>query len=71
MIKYSSGTTIILKTGGPKMKVRWYVDDKHLEASWYEDNQEVSGIFAVADIESCDGNSPSDIEVILVMVGAC
>ena len=53
------------------MKVRWYVDDKHLEASWYEDNQEVSGIFAVADIESCDGNSPSDIEVILVMVGVC
>ena len=53
------------------MKVRWYVDDMHVEASWYENNQEVSGVFAVADIEICEGDSPSDIEVILFVVAAC
>ena len=51
MEKFSSGVYVMLKTGGIRMRVRWYVDETHLEASWYVGNQEASNIFDEEELE--------------------
>ena len=51
MEKFSSGVYVMLKTGGLRMRVRWYVDETQLEASWYIGNQEASGVFREDELE--------------------
>jgi len=60
----ASGTQVIHKTGGPKMKVRWYVDETHVEVSWYKDSKQQSDIFNINDLELWDDSNAADIEVI-------
>ena len=59
-----SGTHVVSKNGGPKMKVRWYIDNAHIEASWYQNYNEMSAVFPVAEIEIWDDSSASNIEVV-------
>lgn len=51
MEKFSSGVYVMLKTGGLRMRVRWYIDETHVEASWYVGNQEASHVFDEEDLE--------------------
>jgi len=64
MSQIASGTQVIHKTGGPKMMVRWYVDEMHVEASWYKDSKIQSDIFSISDLEFWDDINATDIEVI-------
>lgn len=64
MSQIASGTQVIHKTGGPKMKVRWYVNETHVETSWYKDSKEQSDVFNINDLEFWDDISATDIEVI-------
>jgi|GEM_PF-3433060 len=51
MEKFSSGVYVMLKTGGLRMRVRWYVDESHLEASWYVGNKEASQVYHEDELE--------------------
>jgi len=46
------------------MKMRWYLDSDHIEASWYQDGVLKNNIFHIADVEIWDDVTGLDIEVI-------
>jgi len=68
MDEISSGTFVVLKTGGPKLKVRWYVDPTHIEVSCYQKGVEQTQILNVDDLEIWDDDAALDIDVIAVII---
>ena len=68
MNEISSGTFVVLKTGGPKLKVKWYLDPTHVEVSWYHKNIEQFKILDVDDLEIWDDDAALDIDVIAVII---
>lgn len=64
--KYASGDYVVLKSGGPKMMVKWYLGPTEVEASWDEGRQEHSGRFDESELafyQSFDDNGIYIIEV--------
>lgn len=61
---FHSGSYAILKTGGPKVTVRWYVDETHVEVSWYQNSRAVSAIYNEEELELWDDFQALNIDVI-------
>jgi len=64
MTVFHSGSYAILKTGGPKVTVRWYVDEKHVEVGWYHNTRAVSAIYHEDELELWDDFQALHIDVI-------
>ena len=64
MKAFHSGSYAILKAGGPKVTVRWYVDERQVEVSWYQNNKAVSAIYHEDELELWDDVQALNIDVI-------
>ena len=60
MQKFYSTAVAILKSGGPKMSVRWYINDHQLEASWSENGHEKVSVYNADELELVDEHHHTD-----------